>query len=143
MIALLDVNTLVALAWPNHSHHDAAHEWFAGWKTGWATTPLTEIGFVRISSNSIVLASSVRPVDAIEHLSRLRAMPNHSFWSDPIEGVVGDDLDPTRVLGHRQAADAHLIALAVANNGTVATFDKGFASLIGKNHARHVTVISA
>ena len=24
MIALPDVNTLIALAWPNHVHHDAA-----------------------------------------------------------------------------------------------------------------------
>ena len=29
MIALPDVNTLIALAWPNHVHHDAARSWFA------------------------------------------------------------------------------------------------------------------
>ena len=29
MIALPDVNVLIALAWPNHVHHDAARSWFA------------------------------------------------------------------------------------------------------------------
>ena len=115
MIALLDVNTLIALAWPNHSHHQAAHLWFAKWKSGWATTPMTETGFVRVSSNSAVLAGAVRPLDAIEHLSKLRTLPLHSFWSDGIESVVGSELDATRVLGHRQVTDVHLVALAISN----------------------------
>ena len=29
MVALLDVNVLVALAWPNHVHHTQAHRWFS------------------------------------------------------------------------------------------------------------------
>ena len=28
MIALPDVNVLVALAWPNHVHHEQARGWF-------------------------------------------------------------------------------------------------------------------
>lgn len=80
MIALLDVNTLIALAWPNHSHHGAAHHWFARWKNGWATTPFTEVCSVRVSSNGAVLPLAARPVDAIDILERLRSMSNHSFW---------------------------------------------------------------
>ena len=42
MIALLDVNVLVALFDPMHSNHEAAHEWFAENRAaGWATCPLT------------------------------------------------------------------------------------------------------
>ena len=26
---LLDVNVLIALAWPSHAHHEAAHHWFS------------------------------------------------------------------------------------------------------------------
>ena len=49
MIALPDVNVLIALAWPNHVHHDAARSWFAESRaTGWATCPVTEAGFVRV-----------------------------------------------------------------------------------------------
>ena len=55
MIALPDVNVLIALAWPNHVHHHPARparSWFAANRsTGWATCPLTEAGFVRISCN--------------------------------------------------------------------------------------------
>ncbi len=29
MVALLDVNVIVALAWPNHVHHESAHRWFS------------------------------------------------------------------------------------------------------------------
>ena len=43
MIALPDVNTLIALAWPNHVHHDAARSWFvANRAAGWATCTLAE-----------------------------------------------------------------------------------------------------
>ena len=42
MVALPDVNVLVALAWPVHVHHDLVHEWLAGHgDQQWATCPLT------------------------------------------------------------------------------------------------------
>ena len=45
--ALLDVNVLIALAWPNHVHHAAARDWFERHgQAGWATCTLTEAGFV-------------------------------------------------------------------------------------------------
>ena len=40
MTALLDVNVLIALAWPNHVHHVAARAWFEEHREeGWATCP--------------------------------------------------------------------------------------------------------
>lgn len=143
MIALLDVNTLIALAWPNHSHHETAHNWFANWKSGWATTPFTEVGFVRVSSNSTVLPFAARPVDAIEHLGLLRSMPNHEFWPDTVQGVIGTSLTATRLIGHQQVTDAHLVALAIAHDGTVATFDKAMASFVDPEYLAHVTIIPA
>jgi predicted nucleic acid-binding protein len=57
--ALLDINVLVALAWPNHVHHETALHWFEVNHTyGWATSPLTQSGFVRVSPIS---ASTVTP----------------------------------------------------------------------------------
>lgn len=50
-MALLDVNALVALAWDSHIHHARIREWFTANATlGWATCPLTEAGFVRVST---------------------------------------------------------------------------------------------
>lgn len=40
--ALLDINVLLALAWPSHQHHAAAHGWFAREsRHGWATCAFT------------------------------------------------------------------------------------------------------
>jgi hypothetical protein len=42
MTALLDVNVLIALGWPDHVHHAAARHWFGqSCSNGWATTPIT------------------------------------------------------------------------------------------------------
>ena len=59
MIALPDVNTLIALAWPNHVHHDAARSWFvANRAAGWATCALTEAGL--FASPAIASLSDTR-----------------------------------------------------------------------------------
>jgi uncharacterized protein len=40
MVSLLDVNVVVALAWPNHIYHEAAHRWFRrNAASGWAKVP--------------------------------------------------------------------------------------------------------
>lgn len=49
-VSLLDVNVLVALFFPDHVHHDLAHDWFADHRhLGWATCPLTENGLIRVA----------------------------------------------------------------------------------------------
>jgi predicted nucleic acid-binding protein len=53
----------------------------------------------------------------------------HEFWVDDVEGVVGPDLDAGLVVGHRQVTDVHLLALAVARGGRLATLDRGLRSL--------------
>ena len=86
MISLPDVNVLIALAWPNHVHHAAAWVWFkANRKQGWATCPLTEAGFVRVSCNPSVVRHTVTPLDAIAVLERLTQLgPTVSGrWTGP------------------------------------------------------------
>lgn len=61
--ALLDINVLLALAWPNHQNHAAAHGWFAREsRHGWATCAFTQLGFVRPSSNPAYPSGAVPPV---------------------------------------------------------------------------------
>jgi predicted nucleic acid-binding protein len=49
---LLDVNVLVAMAWPTHRDLEKVLEWLAYHaREGWATCPLTQTSFVRILSN--------------------------------------------------------------------------------------------
>ncbi|MDP3176706.1 MAG: hypothetical protein Q8M76_02300, partial [Spirochaetaceae bacterium] len=57
--ALFDVNFLVALAWPNHSMHSLAARYFRETREkGFATCPITEAGFVRISLNPQIVSEA-------------------------------------------------------------------------------------
>jgi uncharacterized protein len=126
--ALLDVNLLIALAWPSHVHHAAARRWFTRSSlNGWATTPITEMGFVRISSNRRVMQVSTTPAIAIAQLEALRALPGHAFWADDVPLVVGENGDRRAVSSHRVVTDRHLIALVVRYGGRLVTFDAALA----------------
>lgn len=131
MSALLDVNVLVALGWPNHVHHVAARKWFdAHASIGWATTPVTEGGFVRTSSNRSALPTSTTPAIAVDLLTRLTRLGAHEFWSDDVPFIAASDAVLLhRLRGHRQVTDAHLLALATRRQGRVATFDRALVDL--------------
>lgn len=131
---LLDVNVLVSLAWPNHVHHGRARTWFRGRaEQTWATTPVTESGFVRVSSNPTAVPTAVTPAEALGLLDRMRAVPGHVFLPDDLELVVGQNgVDPARVLSHRMVTDAHLLALARRHSARLATLDGGLLSLSGE-----------
>jgi predicted nucleic acid-binding protein len=63
----LDVNLLVALAWPNDVHHVQAHRWFGARRPlGWAPCSIVEPGFVRVSSNARALPAVVQADSAVE-----------------------------------------------------------------------------
>ena len=56
-VALLDVNVLMALSDPDHTHHEIAHDWFADHHAhGWATCAVTQNGFVANSRESAARA---------------------------------------------------------------------------------------
>jgi hypothetical protein len=132
---LLDVNLLVALAWPNHVHHVLAQEWFRGRRQGpWATTPVTESGFVRVSSNRSAVLTAVAPAEALSLLSRIREVPEHCFLPDDVELVIGDGhVERDRVVTHSLVTDAHLLALARRHGARLATLDRGVVALAGSD----------
>ena len=130
MIALLDVNVLVALAWPNHVHHGSATAWFrANEAAGWATCPVSESGFVRVSANRHAIATATTVGGAIELLRRFRSRPSHRFWSDDISIADASEIAVEAIAGYRQVTDAHLLALAVRREGVLVTFDQHLAAL--------------
>lgn len=130
MVALLDVNLLAALAWPNHVHHFQAHRWFAGQAArGWATCSIVELGFVRVSSNARAVPSAVSPQEAAALLQRITALPGHHFWTDDIRFAESPYVARSRVAGHQQVTDAHLVGLALRHGGRLATFDAGVRAL--------------
>jgi len=131
MTGLLDVNVLVALAWPNHIHHARAHVWFSSVRgRGWATCPLTQSGFVRVSSNTAAIPDARTPREASALLRRIVQLPGHVFWPDDVSAVDEGDQIFSRVVGYRQVTDAHLLSLAIRRGGKLATFDAGIRDLV-------------
>ncbi len=133
MTSLLDINVLVALAWPNHIHHVRAHAWFASARpSGWATCPLTQSGFVRVSANSAAIPDARSPREATALLRRIVELPGHVFWTDDTAAVEDVNQTFARVVGYRQITDAHLLSLAMRWGGRLATFDLGIRDLVPK-----------
>jgi uncharacterized protein len=126
-MALLDVNALVALAWDSHVHHARMRAWFAQNSSGgWATCPLTESGFVRVSSNPQILPAAIAIDAARAVLSTLRARDDHRFLTDD---VSLSDSDVPAMTGYRQVTDAHLLTLARRHGVRLVTFDGGVLAL--------------
>ena len=126
-MALLDVNALVALAWDSHIHHARIRQWFAAnARQGWETCPITESGFVRVSTNPKVLPSPIGVLDAQHVLAAMRAADGHRFLSDDVS-LVDDDVPP--IVGHRQVTDAHLVTLARRRGVRLVTFDAAITTL--------------
>ena len=136
-MSLLDVNALVALAWDSHVHHAAMRAWFAAnGSVGWATCPITESGFVRVSSNPIVLPSAIAVDTARGVLSTLRTHPAHRFLTDDVS--LGDS-DVPSIAGYRQVTDAHLLTLARRRGVRLVTFDSSILALGGGNDVEVLT----
>lgn len=126
---LLDVNVLVALFFPNHVHHEAAHRWFGdNAPKGWATCPITQLGFLRLSMQPAVVKVPLLFSDAVEGLSRTTASANHAFW--PVDFTPAQIRPEIRnhIVGPQQLTDAMLIELALRKGGALATFDQKIAS---------------
>ncbi len=142
---LLDVNVLIALAWPNHVHHITAHAWFE--KAGhqcWSTCPLTQLAFVRISSNPKIISDAVSPRAAVHSLEKITALPGHVFWPDdlPVIGLAG--FGAAALAGHRQVTDAYLIELAKHHKGMVATLDASLSDLLPQTErAKYIAFLGA
>ena len=102
-VALLDVNVLLALAWPPHVHHRAARHWFVAHRSqGWATCPWTQAAFVRLSSQPAAVKTAVTVQDAVRTLETAVSAAEHVFW--PVEHGVPEILPEirSRLMGHRQ-----------------------------------------
>jgi uncharacterized protein len=138
-MALLDVNALVALAWDSHVHHARMRAWFAeNSSDGWATCPLTESGFVRVSSNPKALPVAIGIVEARAVLSVLRALNAHRFLNDDVSLC---DSDVPTITGHQQVTDAHLLTLARRRGVRLVTFDSGILVLSQGRDVELLTVL--
>ncbi len=110
---LLDVNVLLAGIWENHSHHAEAFAWLEGKNI--VLCPLTELGFLRISTNTKAINA---PMDkARELLDKFSAERNAER--------ISDDLAPldSHPKSSDEVTDQYLANLAQKHGAKLATFD--------------------
>ncbi|CAN5334711.1 type II toxin-antitoxin system VapC family toxin [soil metagenome] len=141
---LLDINVLIALTWPTHVHHAPSRQWFdRNSRSGWVTCPITQLGFVRVSSNSRIIRDAVSPREAITLLARLTDLPGHRFWPDEFALSSTGAFASLALVGHRQVTDAYLLTLAQRRDAKLATLDRGIADLIAdpRQRARWIETI--
>lgn len=122
---LLDVNVLIALIDPAHSHHPQAHDWFhrVG-NIAWATCALTQNGVLRIIGHVRYPEGPKTPARVVSLLADLCALPGHRFWPCDYSLLDAPLVDTTRLLDSSQITDTYLLALAIKHGGKLATFDK-------------------
>lgn len=128
---LLDVNVLIAMAWPTHRAHEKVQDWLGRHaREGWATCPLTQTAFVRILSNPAFSPNALTPTDALALLEANLGHPAHRFWPDEVSFVQALEPFAQHLAGHQQVTDAYLLGLAMNKKGKLATLDRAVRALL-------------
>jgi predicted nucleic acid-binding protein len=122
MIYLLDVNALIALGFASHEFHVRVSRWIdAGGQTmRLATTPITELGFIRVLPQLGDYDITVH--DAIQLLTKLKSSKRPGFHFLPDDQSV--EHLPRWVKSAKQTTDGHLLQLADRNQVLLATLDE-------------------
>lgn len=139
---LLDINILLNLAWIDLKNHSRATNWFlATGKHSFATCPMTQAGFVRLSSGPKLLPKPAKLREAMEILKQLTEQNGHDFWphETPLRESTAFCVD--RLFGPGQLTDAYLLGLTIAKGGTLVTLDRGILHLAGPKFAKHVLLL--
>lgn len=144
MSHLLDVNALIALAWPTHEHHDSMIGWFRQHaRKGWATDALTQAAFVRIVSQQAFSGRSIAIADVSELLLRNTTHPKHRFAALDFDFAAVLGTCTGGILGHRQITDAWLLTTAIRNRMKLVTFDTGIGQLLrsAAEREKHISLL--
>lgn len=141
---LLDLNVLVALTEPEHIHRQRAERWFLSTgKDNWGVCPLTESGFIRITTNPAMQSGAITVERAIAILQALSAHRGYHYWpiTDAESWVTVASRFAARISGHQQITDAYLLGLAIKEDGVLVTFDRGLKYMAGPEFSRNLLVL--
>jgi hypothetical protein len=84
---------------------------------------LTENAFVRVLCNPAYPGRGTTIEDAAVRLLTFCSAREHEFWPDSVSILDRTRIRWNHVQAYRQITDVYLLALAVANQGRLATFD--------------------
>ena len=139
---LLDMNVLIALADQRHDHHQNARDWFASsGKDNWAICPLTEAGFLRVTTNPAFRPGPRTLEHAVAILQALKGLPGYSYWKIDETWITLTAPFAARISGHQQVTDAYLLGLAIREDSVLVTFDKGVEYIAGVAYSQHVLLL--
>ena len=130
-LLLLPINLPLALAWPNHQFHAAATRRLESSGERWATCALTQLGFIRLSSNPAAVPAAKTPAEAATLLAAMVKDPLHVYLkslSAPCDEKSIQIFE--RILGSKQVTDAYLLRLARQRRAKLITFDTRLNALI-------------
>jgi hypothetical protein len=118
------VNALLALGWPNHQFHRAVVARLErSPKPRWATCALTQLAFVRLSSNPAIVGVPKTPREALDLLTALVGDSGHVFIT-PLPSVPEASAHFRHPIRHQQITDAYLLAVAQAAAARLLTLDR-------------------
>lgn len=120
---LLDVNVLVALAWPNHQFHAAAQRRLRLTHERWATCAITQLGFIRVSSTPALVGAAQTPGEAARLLAAMTTDSRHVYLGSLPSPLDFGDRQFDQILGSRQVTDVYLVNLARTHGVKLLTFD--------------------
>jgi hypothetical protein len=140
--SLLDVNVLIALTDSEHHHHQIARNWFvSSGRERLGICPLTEAGFLRVTTNPSFHPGPRTLDHAIAILQVLKGRDD--YWYCPIEGSWGTLTArfAARIRGHQRVTDAYLLGLAIKEDGVLITFDRGLKHMAGTEFSHNLLVL--
>lgn len=124
MRALLDVNALIALHDANHVHHGVVSQWLIEhMDEGWASCALTQNGCLRIMATPGYSNPQPLPL-LVRMLQRSTQSAAHAFWASGPSMLDASCFQHGHIHSPRQLTDLYLLALAVAHEGRLVTFDQ-------------------
>lgn len=122
---LLDINALLALLDPLHLHHHDVHRWYE------SLSPMRLLICPHVENGVMRIASQPRYPNTLGTTSEVRGNLKKFFKRAKVERCASDaSLSDDSVLirpAHltpSSVADLYLLAVAVANNAKLATFDR-------------------
>ena len=139
---LFDLNVLIALTEPGHKHHQKAQAWFnSSCKGRWGVCPLTEAGFIRVTTNPAFHSGPRSMQQAIAILQALKEYPGYWYWAINESWVNLTAPFAARIFGHQQVTDAYLLGLAIKEKGVLVTFDKAIPYMAGAKFSQNVLLL--
>ena len=117
-------------------------EWFdSSGKEDWGVCPLTEAGFVRVTTNPAYRGATRTVAQATAILAEFATHPGYRYWTISDKWAVLTAPFSARLLGHQQVTDSYLLGLAVKEKGVLVTFDRGIKYLAGAEYSRNLLVL--